>query len=279
MPTLLDTEWFCEIAADAGTKESILDIAEMQRRALESNELSDDFSPLELQLLGFRIWMERASAFSTLEVFQEIFRDNDHALISGFGGEDARTIVDLGANHGFYALRTKRRNPKCRIVCLEPNPHVFQMLKRNVGNVASPQIETLWTAVAAQDGELPMDIVRQIPAIGGMALHQVERPWMRPEFAQHIVVPGVTLERVLCEREIDAVDILKVDIEGGEVAVLEAAKGSLSRIQKIVVERHSLADRKLLKIVLASAGFQLVHEEDADGHRYYADMYFDRSQT
>jgi hypothetical protein len=55
------------------------------------------------------------------------------------------------------------------------------------------------------------------------------------------VVSGISLSQLLCDHAVESVDLLKIDCEGGEYAILESTGADvLSRIRNIVFEYHDI---------------------------------------
>ena len=54
-------------------------------------------------------------------------------------------------------------------------------------------------------------------------------------------VSGVSLDQLLRDHDVESVDLLKIDCEGGEYAILESTPADvLSRIRNIVFEYHDI---------------------------------------
>ena len=54
-------------------------------------------------------------------------------------------------------------------------------------------------------------------------------------------VAGISLGQLLLDHTIESVDLLKIDVEGGEYAILESTPADvLSRIRNIVFEYHDI---------------------------------------
>jgi len=274
MPKPLDLGWLSRRAQDAETMRRLVEIDKWRQRALERNELPPDHQRFALHLGNHEIWVEASGAFCALEVYQEIFRDDDHFLPPGFDGAQARVVVDLGANHGFYALRVKDTNPCCRLVCVEPNPYVFSLLEQNVAANGLSNVSLVNKAVAAENEIVCFDLIRQIHSIAGKGLSEVERPWMRDDFVETVRVPGVTLVRLFQDEGIDEVDLLKMDVEGSEADAIAAAGSTLGRVKRFVIERHSSDLRERVRTQMMGSGFELVYEPDPECAAYYGDMYF-----
>jgi hypothetical protein len=62
------------------------------------------------------------------------------------------------------------------------------------------------------------------------------------QHGQHLTaVPGISLGELLEEHAVDSVDLLKIDCEGGEFAILESTQSDVfSRIRNIVFEYHQI---------------------------------------
>ena len=56
-------------------------------------------------------------------------------------------------------------------------------------------------------------------------------------------VPGISLEQLFKDHEIESVDLLKMDIEGGEYAILQSTPSEvLKRVRNIVFEYHDVEE-------------------------------------
>ena len=62
-------------------------------------------------------------------------------------------IIDCGANIGVSVLEWKYRWPTCRIICFEPDPYAFALLKKNVIKNDLPGVQCFCTAISDQSGE------------------------------------------------------------------------------------------------------------------------------
>ncbi|MGO9117093.1 MAG: FkbM family methyltransferase [Desulfomonilaceae bacterium] len=269
-----DIDWLMEQADDPVSRNWITTLHGWRKKALEHNDLPQDRSEITLSLGGYEVHVEACAAFNALEVFLEIFRQNGHRLAPGFLGSDACTLVDLGANFGFYALRMKSENPSLAIVCVEPNPYVFPYLKKNLQVNGARDAVCFSVAVGKDNSRRSFDLVRQIPSISGRGIAQTERRWIRSDFVETVEIEFWTLSKLIQASCVDTIGILKIDVEGEEHGVISDFLIPWDRIQKIVVERHSRKLRKELVLRLRENGFKLVFEEDPGFQRYYGDLYF-----
>jgi FkbM family methyltransferase len=132
------------------------------------------------------------------------------------------TIVDCGANVGLTALYFASLYPRARIYSVEACPQNFSLLKLNVK--CEPRITPIHACVVS----VPQAAV----------LFDNRGPaWGRKLGDNGIRVPALTLDELLEGQAITRVDLLKMDIEGAERAVL-ATGDYLNAVQHLVVELH-----------------------------------------
>ncbi len=274
MPKKIDNKWFLNQASTKADRDTICRLLEMREKTIRDHNFCTNNDIITLKLGANIISVRECAASATIEVYYEIFKEDDHFLHDYFRISDAKCIIDIGANEGFYALRVANANPAARIICIEPNPFAFEMLLKNIENNILKNVFPVNAAATADGRMIDMEFVPQIPAIGGAKLHDVERPWLRDDIIKKQSIPSVTVEQVFAQYSIDDVDILKIDVEGMEDEIVKSLEPIASKIQKIVVERHSKDPRDIVTEELRRIGFTLVYEEDPNFERYYGDLYF-----
>ena len=181
--------------------------------------------PAEYRLRnGFRLMDGTGTLPGTLA---EVFVRRRYGLLEGF-----RTIVDVGANVGSFAVYAAQSCPDARIYCYEPEEQNFGLLKRNVQiNGLDARVSTFQCAVASSHG-------RRELSVGSSPLNSFHVP-SRGERRQ--MVDCTTLPLILADQYLDTVDLLKMNCEGAEYEVLEGcADADLDRIAAIRLEYHNL---------------------------------------
>jgi len=274
MPKQIDFEWLKGQARDNLSRSLIDEIAMWRQSTLENNRFVEGDELFYLHLGNYQLWFRKGSAFSSVEVYCEIFKENNHFVVPGFSGEDVGVIVDIGANEGFYALKIKENNPGCKIFCLEPNPYAYQILKRNIETNGLQDVVLINKAVGPENGEIALQVVKEIAAIGGKDLRIGHRPWLKDEFITDIKVEAVTLDKLFCEYDIEQVDILKIDVEGMEREILAGSGDVFQKVKKTIIERHSPSLRNWVIDFLSGKNFTVAFEEDPGFEHYYGDIYF-----
>jgi FkbM family methyltransferase len=274
MAKQLDNEWLLKQAATDTDREKILHILKMRETAIREHIFYTGKSILTVELSKNLISMREYAAPASIEVYYEIFREDDHFLHKDFLASGGEFIIDIGANEGFYALRVALTSPSARIICVEPNPFAFELLKKNVENNSLKNVVPINAAVSCDSRLVDMEFVPQIPAIGGAKLREVERTWLSEDIIQKRMVRSITVEQIIFQHSIQHVDILKIDVEGMEDEIIKSLVPVAGKIRKIVVERHSKDLRDIVTGKLSQLGFELIYEEDPEFKRYYGDLYF-----
>ena len=147
----------------------------------------------------------------------------DHSFVANGLGSTS-VIVDLGVNHGAFALPLARVFG-CRVYGVEPVAELAAQLPRE------PRVEIDVAAIAGSDGTATIfdNAERCATAVTTLA----------ESGAGTREVPALTLVTFFDRHEIDRVDLLKVDIEGAEIdALLAAPREVLVRIAQITIEFH-----------------------------------------
>jgi len=138
------------------------------------------------------------------------------------------TVVDIGANIGYYALQEARVVRS--VIALEPTPESYSILQRNVGLNDRWNIRTHRLAVGDREGEI------------GFALSRACNWNSIAETNGDIKVEMKTLDSLL---EGSRVDFVRMDVEGYEMRVLEGMKLTLQDSKPrmfIEVHRDKLKD-------------------------------------
>ena len=143
-----------------------------------------------------------------------------------------RSVLDCGANGGLFAAyaRSQGKDMLRAYVGVEPDPDSFELLSEMVRVRGMQPISTLFqAAVAGEDGTAKFD------TSGDSWVHRLSD---RGE----LEVQTFSVNSLLDRAGLDEVDLLKLDIEGGEKQVLEAWPTWRDRVRCIVVELHDFWD-------------------------------------
>lgn len=172
---------------------------------------------------------------STLFTFKEIFFTDDYfrGLPSDVPPRRPLSVLDIGANVGFFSLALFARFPGSRVVALEPIEANFRGLEAN--RALNPGLEWVTIRKAVHTG--PEPLVLSLNPDDEFTTDATV--WDNVRGDTTIEVPTITLADLL-EHEFDGdVDYLKMDCEGSEYGILyDAPAGVLERVRTLVVETH-----------------------------------------
>ena len=273
MPELLDLEWFSKRTKDPDSLQKINEALLMQKVALIENIMPIDEDIWELILDGRKIYIEKSSAVNALEIYQEIFRDADHIKVAGFTPHDGQTVVDLGANLGFYGLFAKGMAPLCKYYGVEPNPYIFSLLKRNLACYNDAYV--LQAAAGKIDERADFELIRQLPSIGGATLRQVKRNWLDISIIEKVQVEFMTIESICNYFDLKNIDLLKIDIEGYEGELIDSTPfKTLQKASRVVLETHTIPIQSQIIERFEEAGFTLILKDNSSKNINYGNLYF-----
>lgn len=175
--------------------------------------------------------------------FLSLENDLDH-----MGMGDPSVVFDVGSHLGQTALHFRKSFPSASIHCFEPTDENFAKLKTNTKGRRLIRINqfalgSVRTSVTMQTGQ--SDQTHQVIRNHEKTAASGEMPIVRME----------TIDSYMIEEGVSNIDLLKIDVEGYELEVLEGAKDAL--------DRHSI------KAILAECDFDPMDTQ----HTYFNDLW------
>lgn len=185
------------------------------------------FQESSVTFLGKSLKYSDNEAF--IGMVNEIFLKKNYMFNSD---NDAPVIIDCGANIGLSTIFFKQIYPKSKIICFEPDPKIFDMLKYNLEQFNYSDIQLFNTAVWIRDEKLSF---------------QTDNSWggkiISNEIENSININAIDLNKFLDQK----VDFLKIDIEGAEYEVITNCKDLITKnVKNIFFEWHSFTNKDQL---------------------------------
>ena len=145
------------------------------------------------------------------------------------------TVVDVGANVGAHTLPLARAvGPAGRVFAFEPTSFAFGKLKANLALNAElgPRVVPEQAMLVKADAEaLPERLYSSWPVTGDLELH----PQHRGQLMDTDQARSVTLDAYVRAAGLDAVDFVKIDVDGNEDHVLHGAHETLARFRPAMI--------------------------------------------
>ena len=182
-----------------------------------------------------RIGLEIDVPKKMLPPFKKSFFDG--VYFKGFPSKgllsEAPVVIDIGANVGFFGLYILSKYPKAKVLGFEPMPFNYEQLQKyqksypefdwiNYNKAVADHADGLTLYSSTLDGFSTM--------AGLFASDGRGKP---------IQVETLTLEKVMNDAKIEAIDLLKLDCEGSEYSILYSLTDDiLSKIKFMSIETH-----------------------------------------
>ena len=155
--------------------------------------------------------------------------------------EDVRVVLDAGGNCGAAAVHFARHYPDATIHTFEPGSHQRAFLERNALHLPGIAIHPI--ALHREDGEMPL---YQGDSDSGMSSLEASE-WATES---HETVTVRSAGGWAAEHGVDRIDVMKLDVEGSEVDVLESLGSLLATVKVLYVEYDSRRARRDIDRIL-----------------------------
>ncbi|RLJ72738.1 non-ribosomal peptide synthetase [Pedobacter alluvionis] len=225
-------------------------------------------------------------------LYKEIFQDKTYSQY-GIRIADGDCIFDVGANIGMFSLYSSMSASNLRIYAFEPLPPIFELLKLNVavygGDIQifneglSNLVETASFTYFPNSTALSSRYSDQLNIKNTVGQYVINTEARNSALVSDVQIDSFldshlreekfecnlkTLSTIIAAHDIDVIDLLKVDVEGGEMDVLEGIdEADWSKIKQIVLEVHDINGRlEIIKQLLTSHFFQIHIHQHEDLH-------------
>jgi FkbM family methyltransferase len=169
--------------------------------------------------------------------------------------ERAGTFVDVGANYGIYSLLAALWNPDLRVIAFEPLTPIYEGLKKNVRcNRLEERILCENLALASEGGKatffIPNAEDKDLESTGTLATDS----WQARKGSPQVQVDAVRFDDYESQNHI-RVDLVKIDVEDFEAAVLTGMQGVIRRDLPFIVcevlprKHHNQATHDIVKVL------------------------------
>lgn len=154
-------------------------------------------------------------------------------------------IFDVGANCGLFSAFAASRLPNATIHAFEPSPSLTPIAALNCGN---RRIHFHQVGIGETEGQLTLFVNPHSEQTNSFNRNAVE-PFAQNGVLSEVSVNCTTLDDFASKNELRKIDVLKIDVQGGEGAVFRGAKQIMQSVQQIFVESTWLDPDSIAQLI------------------------------
>ncbi len=142
--------------------------------------------------------------------------------------KEGMTIVDLGANIGYYTLiAAQHTGAGGKVLAYEPEPENYALLVKNIKSNGLIHVTPIKTAISNSSGTQKLYLTEDNKGTHSLVDNR--------QTGNSITVETDTLDNSLIIHNSPAIDVLKMDIEGAELLALEGMKKTITRSPNLII--------------------------------------------
>ncbi|BDG73327.1 FkbM family methyltransferase [Roseomonas fluvialis] len=181
---------------------------------------------------------------STHLVIREVFQDGVYAPVAGIA--PPRVVLDIGGHIGLTSAFFRLVYPHAAIIAVEPDPSSFAILSGNAERIGNCRAFKL--GLYERDAIAHFNAA-QISVLSSLFPLQHEGV---PSTATQVRLrhAGAFADELSAQFALPGFDLIKIDTEGAELAILGALGDRVAQANVIHLEFHSAADRRAIDDLL-----------------------------
>ncbi len=187
--------------------------------------------------------MKRRETFYEIDVLERVKSRLDKSARSG-------AAIDAGAFIGTHAIYFGSVCGLAPVLAFEPHPRSFSLLEENVRiNDLDDKVVPIQKALSSRDGSAIL-VEGQENNKGKSSIN------LYPAAVAEARVTTCSLDSYLDQHPAGHISLIKIDVEGGEVDVLEGAKRTIARCAPILcIEAHTAGRLRTILSVLKNGSY------------------------
>ncbi len=184
-----------------------------------------------------------------LQTYKESFFDESY--FKGFANavlkETHPTVIDIGANVGYFSLSALNKNPNAIVFAYEPMPNNFKLLSKYKNKFSNLNLNIFNSAVSSKDSSISLNYdASEDFTTAATIINKASQQ-------DTIEVKTVSLASIISQNNINTIDFFKLDCEGSEYDILYNIDDSTyDKIKNIAIETHKVDDNEKNKEHLAN---------------------------
>ncbi|MCB1828422.1 MAG: FkbM family methyltransferase, partial [Coxiellaceae bacterium] len=190
------------------------------------------------RIYNYKMWLDTTDPgiSRTLILFGK--REIDHKIMLEQALKPGMTVLDIGANIGYYAMMESQLvSPNGKVIAIEPSPKNIELLKRNVKLNKRDNIITVKAGAVSNTSEN-----REFYLASASNLNTFHQSGSAAQYltGETVEVATYTVDEI--QDEFGKIDLIRMDVEGHEVEIFSGMlpgilSGELSPM--IIFETHN----------------------------------------
>jgi FkbM family methyltransferase len=184
-------------------------------------------APSYVTIDGSKLYLNPSDPVLTPSVALGIYENYEREIFRRFCKPGA-VVVDVGANVGLYTIIAASQVGEAgRVIAIEPHPESYSYLQRTIAANGWSQVKSFNVALGDRREMITLFLTEENKADSRIYDGTGQRP--------KIAVEMIDLDELLAENEIDAVQLVKMDIQGSEALALGGMLKTLARSPEITI--------------------------------------------
>lgn len=187
-------------------------------------------TPRHFNYFGFRVFYQKGDG--SVNHLSRGYRYESDLLKAASAFIGSNTVVfDVGANIGLITLALLAQYPRALFHCFEPSPYPYKYFSKTIKeNNLGKNIILNKLALYSKKGRLSFSVHNIKDALGDGILDTG-----RAGKSKKIYVRATTLDDYVKINKIARIDMVKIDVEGGELSVLKGGSKSLIKFRPVLL--------------------------------------------
>jgi FkbM family methyltransferase len=219
-------------------------------------------------------------------LYKEIFVERAY-LKHGIRLNASACVFDVGANIGMFTLFIKQECAAASVHAFEPTPELNRIIKLNVSRYGQ-SVKVYQNGISDREGEATFTYYPDYTIMSGFHADATGDAGIlssgirnllagsnpKPKFIERRVQEKLgkkteikcqlkTISSIIREAKIEQIDLLKIDAEKSELAILKGIQeNDWPKIKQMVLEVHAIAELEVVIPLLKQKGFKIEVEQE-----------------